>query len=63
MLKLTDEQKALLLADFPAEALSKDTSRGFELTSIKAMYVIERLNDVFGIIHVSWDLTIRILLE
>jgi hypothetical protein len=27
----------------------KDTSRGFELTSIKAMYVIERLTDVFGL--------------
>jgi hypothetical protein len=49
MLELTKEQKELLKKDFPAEALSKDTSRGFELTSIKAAYVVERLNDVFGI--------------
>lgn len=36
-------------ADFPDEALSTDSSRGFDLTSVKAQYVVERLNDVFGI--------------
>lgn len=40
---------------FPAEALSADTSRGFALTSIKAQYVVERLNNVFGI--GGWRLT------
>ncbi len=51
---LTDTQIRALRAPFPAEALSADTSRGFELTSIKAAYVIERLNDVFGTCGVGW---------
>ena len=37
-----------LTAPFPQEAITADKSRGFVLTSIKAQYVIERLNDVFG---------------
>ncbi len=49
MTELTKKQLEKLAEDFPAEALSKDTSRGFELTSIKAMYVIERLNEAFGV--------------
>ena len=48
-LKLTPEQVKLLKADFPPEAISSDNSRGFELTSIKAAYVLERLTDIFGI--------------
>lgn len=44
----TKEQRALLRKDFPEQALMKDTSRGFALTGVKAMYVLERLNDVFG---------------
>jgi hypothetical protein len=51
---LTQEQIAALRAPFPAEALKPDTSRGFELTSIKAAYVIERLNDVFGPCGIGW---------
>jgi hypothetical protein len=43
-----------LRAPFPEEALKPDTSRGFELTSIKAAYVIERLNDVFGPCGIGW---------
>jgi len=43
-----------LKADFPDEAYSSDTSRGFELTSIKAAYVIERLNEVFGLCGFGW---------
>jgi hypothetical protein len=43
-----------LKASFPQEAYSKDNSRGFELTSLKAAYVTERLNDVFGICGVGW---------
>ena len=34
---------------FPKEALSTDSSRGFDLTSVKAQYVVERLNEVVGI--------------
>lgn len=46
--------QTLLRKDFPQEAMSEDSSRGFPLTSIKAMYVIERLNDVFGLCGVGW---------
>lgn len=38
-----------LSAPFPSEAMTEDTSRGFALTSIKAQYIIERLNSVFGV--------------
>ena len=38
-----------LKAPFPKEALSTDSSRGFALTSIKAQYVTERLNEVCGV--------------
>ena len=38
-----------LTAPFPKEAMSVDSSRGFDLTSIKAQYIIERMNEVFGI--------------
>lgn len=51
---LSEEQVRILRAAFPAESLSADTSRGFELTSIKAAYVIERLNDVFGTCGTGW---------
>lgn len=39
---------------FPDAAHSADTSRGFELTSIKAGFVIERLNHVFGLCGTGW---------
>ena len=51
---LNQDQVQALWSPFPPEALSKDTSRGFELTSIKAAYVIERLNEVFGLCGVGW---------
>jgi hypothetical protein len=51
---LTQDQIQGLKAPFPSESLSSDTSRGFELTSIKAAFVIERLNDVFGPCGVGW---------
>lgn len=44
-----DEVYKKLKADFPKEAYSVDNTRGFPLTSIKAQYVIERLNDVLGL--------------
>lgn len=40
-----------LAAPFPDEAMSKDKSRGFALTSVKAQYVIERLNTVLGVMN------------
>ncbi|MGD2177879.1 MAG: hypothetical protein PVG71_08660, partial [Anaerolineae bacterium] len=51
---LTQDQISVLTAPFPAEALKPDTSRGFELTSIKAAYVIERLNEAFGPCGIGW---------
>jgi len=42
-------------ADFPDKAYAEDNSRGFPLTTLKAQYIIERLNVVFGIN--GWDLT------
>ena len=51
---LSQDQLSQLKASFPQEALSADTSRGFELTSIKAAYVIERLNEVFGPCGAGW---------
>ena len=51
---LTDDQIRALRAPFPPESLKPDMSRGFELTSIKAAYVIERLNDVFGPCGSGW---------
>jgi hypothetical protein len=51
---LTQEQISVLTAPFPEEALRADTSRGFELTSIKAAYVIERLNEAFGPCGIGW---------
>lgn len=46
--EFSDVYKALK-EDFPAEALSVDSSRGFDLTSLKAQYIVERLNEVCGI--------------
>ena len=51
---LTQDQIQALKAPFPPEALSSDISHGFELTSIKAAFVIERLNEVFGPCGVGW---------
>jgi hypothetical protein len=51
---LKQDQIQALRSPFPDEALSADTSRGFELTSIKAAFIIERLNEVFGPCGIGW---------
>lgn len=51
---LSDNQISALRASFPPEALSPDNSRGFELTSIKAAYIVERLNEVLGPCGCGW---------
>jgi len=43
-----------LAAEFPAEAIQGDSSRGFALTTIKAQYIRERLNEVLGIMGWSF---------
>ncbi len=48
MTEIKEIYKALS-APFPQEALSTDVSRGFDLTSIKAQYIKERLSEVLGI--------------
>ena len=48
-----------LKAKFPNSAYGKDKSRGFELTTIDAYAVIERLNDVFGVCGEGWKLEIK----
>ena len=42
-----------LEAPFPSDAYTVDKSRGFPLTSLKAQFVVERLNKVFTIF--GWD--------
>lgn len=51
---LTQDKNTVIQAPFPPEALSSDTSRGFALTSIKALFVIERLNQVFRPCGIGW---------
>ena len=47
-LKKLDDLYSLFKEDFPSEAYSSDMSRGFALTSLKAQYIIERLNETVG---------------
>lgn len=47
-LKITTEIREKLRADFPENAYSQHPTKSF-LTTLKAMYIVERLNDVFGI--------------
>ncbi len=48
MEKITAEMREKLRQPLPAEAISQHPTKTF-LSSIKAIYVIERLNDVFGV--------------
>lgn len=45
---ITETMRKALRAEFPKEAYSQHPTKTF-LTTLKAMYVLERLNDVFGI--------------
>lgn len=45
---ITDVMRIKLREPFPEEAKSKHPTKTF-LTTLKAMYVVERLNDVFGV--------------
>ena len=46
--KLSDSQVSLLKSPLPAEAVKPHPTKSY-LSSIKAIYVVERLNDVFGL--------------
>jgi len=50
MLDETEVYKALS-APFPEDAYMKDSSRGFDLTSVKAQYIVERLNESLGVMN------------
>lgn len=56
MSKLTPEQIKLLRKPLPSEAISQHPTKTF-LSTIKAIYVVERLNEVFGIgeWHISYE--------
>lgn len=54
MSEMSSEVYDLLREPFDEAAYSADNSRGFELTSIKAAYVFERLNEVFGLCGQGW---------
>jgi len=45
---ITDEMRVALREPMPAEAVSQHPTKPF-LSTIKAIYVVERLNDIFGI--------------
>jgi hypothetical protein len=55
--KISDEMREKLRADFPKEAYATHPTKTF-LTTLKAMYVTERLNDVFGVGRWTVDMTI-----
>ncbi len=46
--EITEDMRTELRKDFPDKAYSKHPTKTF-LTTLKAMYVTERLNDVFGV--------------
>lgn len=56
--KITDDMRIALRADFPDGAYKAIESKTY-LTTLKAMYVTERLNDVFGIGR--WTITVEII--
>jgi len=55
---MMEEIARKLSKSFPEEARSVDDGRGFELTGIKNPYVIERLNEVFGLCGTGWSFEI-----
>lgn len=46
--KITEEQRTLLKSPLPSEAIKQHPTKTY-LSTIKAIYVVERLNDVFGV--------------
>lgn len=51
--QITEEIRKQLKAPLPPEAISQHPTKTF-LSTIKAIYIVERLNDVFGV--GKWDL-------
>ena len=57
-IKITEDMRIKLRESFPGEAYSPHPTKTF-LTTLKAMYVTERLNDVFGLGR--WSITHEII--
>ena len=57
---ITKEMRKQLNASFPPEAISAHPTKSF-LSTLKAIYVVERLNDVFGVGR--WDLKTKVVKE
>ena len=57
LLKITKEMREALNAPMPAEAIKPHPTKTY-LSTIKAIYIVERLNDVFGLGR--WDLITEI---
>lgn len=55
---ITDKMREQLRVGFPDEAYSQHPTKTF-LTTLKAMYVLERLNDIFGVGR--WTIDIEII--
>lgn len=60
MKTITAEIRAQLRAEFPQKAYSKHPTKTY-LTTLKAMYVVERLNEVFGLGR--WELKHEVIKE
>lgn len=56
--KITDEMRAKLREPLPPEAVSQHPTKTY-LSSIKSIYVVERINDVFGL--GSWTLKSEVM--
>jgi len=54
-----EELKKKLHESFDKMAYGSDNSRGFKLTTLDAYYVIERLNNVFGLCGIGWGLDVK----
>jgi hypothetical protein len=54
---MNKEIQEQLAANFPQKAITKREGGGANLSSIKSMYIFERLNQVFGICGSGWKYT------
>lgn len=58
MKQISQEQRAILRSPLPDEAITQNPAKPF-LSAIKPIYIVERLNDVFGV--GSWSTKVELL--
>lgn len=51
---MDDKLYEKLIEEFPQNAYNVDKSRGFPLIGVRGAFVVERLNDVFGLLGTGW---------